>query len=801
MIVFLSRFFVSLSPIVSLVIAGTSLYAQVTAADYKRALGLRDEYSSMVKDVPEKPSWIGKTDRFWYRKSVDGGGYAFVLVDAAEGTRTAAFDQARLAHGITAAGGQAYEAGKLPFSVIEFSEDEKQVQFAIDSMRWSCGLQDYVCLTKGKVEDYDDQLRREGDEADAEQETPPRPRINSIERSVISPDGKWEALIENFNVVLRQKSSAPEEKSKADESSPMVIPLSRDGSSGAYYLFSSIVWSPDSRHVSAYRVRPGYKRLVHYTKSSPTDQLQPEYYSLEYAKPGDVLDLQQPVLFDVATRRDIQIDASLFPNPYELSSMAWRKDSRAFTFEYNQRGHQVYRVIEVNAETGAARSLINEQSKTFIDYRLAVPEQYDTGRQYRYDVADGREMIWMSERDGWAHLYLYDGATGALKNQITRGQWVVRGVDWVDETKRQIWFEASGMDAKIDPYFVSAWRINFDGTGLTKISGDDTNHHYGYSPDHKYYVDTWSRLDRPPVMELRRAADQSLVMPLEHGDASKLMAAGWQAPEVFKAKGRDGVTDIWGIVYRPAHFDPGRKYPVIEEIYAGPQGSFVPKDWGVHYEPLTQLGFVVVQIDGMGTNNRSKAFHDVAWRNLKDAGFADRILWHKAVAAKYPWYDITRVGVFGTSAGGQSAMGALLFHPDFYKAAVANSGCHDNRMDKIWWNEQWMGWPVGPQYADSSNVDNAWRLQGKLMLVVGEMDTNVDPSSTFQVVNALMKADKQYDLLVVPGGGHGSGGDYGRIKMYDFFVRNLLGEKTPDWNAIPGGEMAKQTPARGHTGT
>src|SRR5205814_1240521 len=221
---------------------------------------------------------------------------------------------------------------------------------------------------------------------------------------------------------------------------------------------------------------------------------------------------------------------------------------------------------------------------------------------------------------------------------------------------------------------------------------------------------------------------------------------------------------------------PAKKYPVIESIYAGPQGSFVPTSFTIATQPLTELGFIVVQIDGMGTNNRSKAFHDVAFKNLADAGFADRILWHKAVAAKYPSYDISRVGIYGTSAGGQNALGALLFHPEFYKVAVSNSGCHDNRMDKIWWNEQWMGWPLGPHYAAASNVDNAYRLRGKLQLVVPELDTNVDPSSTMQVVNALIKAREKFELLVVPGADHGARGatlGYVEHLMQDFFVHNL----------------------------
>ena len=265
-----------------------------------------------------------------------------------------------------------------------------------------------------------------------------------------------------------------------------------------------------------------------------------------------------------------------------------------------------------------------------------------------------------------------------------------------------------------------------------------------------------------------------------------LAKAGWKPPEVFTATGRDGKTDIWGVIYRPTSFDASKKYPVIENIYAGPQGSFVPKSFAAFnaMQSLAELGFIVVQIDGMGTSNRSKAFHDVAWKNLKDAGFEDRILWHKAVARRYPYYDITRVGIYGTSAGGQNSLGGLLFHPEFYKVAVSSVGCHDNRMDKIWWNEQWMGWPIGPQYADSSNVENAYRLEGKVLLVVGELDTNVDPASTFQVVNQLIRHNKEFDLLVIPGAGHGPGGEYGEHKRFDFFVRHLHGVKPPEWQEL-----------------
>ncbi|MBZ5583673.1 MAG: S9 family peptidase [Acidobacteriia bacterium] len=784
----------------------SALHAQVTAADYQRAAGLREKLQGLAVDIPGAPQWIGGTHDFWYRKSVRGGN-EFILVNADAATKKPAFDHEKLAASLSAAAGQKYTAVTLPFAEITFADKESAVQFAAAGFNWKCGLTDYACAKLGPAPQGGGRGGRGGRGGPDAEESPtefgndvedgmadlspqqqqqqqgqgrggrglPFPGAAQPPTSRTSPDGQWEALIQNFNVFLRAKG-----KTEA-------TPLSWDGSEGNYYTLRSISWSPDSKHLVAYHVRPGYVREVHYVESSPTDQLQPKHSTREYAKPGDTLDIAQPALFQIGSGKQIEIDNRLFPNPYSISNAVWWKDGRGFTIEYNQRGHQVYRVIEVNAETGAARALISEESRTFIDYRPLVAGRTDTGKKVRYDLSDGKEMIWGSERDGWEHLYLYDGGAGALKSQITKGDWVVRSVVKVDEDKRQIWFQASGMYPGKDPYFVHYYRINFDGTGLTAFTTADGDHTVTFSPDMQYYVDSWSRVDQPPISELRRTEDRKLVLELEKGDIQALLAAGWKAPEPFTAAGRDGKTDIWGVIYRPTNFDPSKKYPVIESIYAGPQGSFVPKTFSPSAQPLAELGFIVVQIDGMGTNNRSKAFHDVAWKKLGDAGFADRILWHQAVAAKYPWYDISRVGVYGTSAGGQNAMGALLFHPEFYKAGVSNSGCHDNRMDKIWWNEQWMGWPLGPHYADASNVDNAYKLQGKLLLVVGEMDTNVDPASTFQVVNQLIKHNKKFDLLYVPGGGHGAGGQYYQRLMQDFFVHNLLGAEPPEWSTAQAG--------------
>jgi dipeptidyl aminopeptidase/acylaminoacyl peptidase len=768
-------------------------------ADFERAGTLRARIAGKVYGVADSPTWIDNS-RLWFRKSVKGGS-EFLLVDAATGSTRPAFDHAKIAEGLSFASGTAYSATTLPFESFTFvTTGIEAIEFAIGPAgpargggrggagqtgpRWRCTIAvsrcEHLAASGPGPAAQGGRGARGGGGGNAGAAQP-----NAANETRPSPDGKVEALIQNYNVFVR-----PANGRAAD-----LKPLSFDGSEGNAYTLQSIVWAPDSSRLVAYRRIPGYQRIVTYVQSSPPDQLQPKTMTRVYRKPGDEVDRNQPVVFEIASGRQIEVDRTLFPNPYDISRPAWRSDSRTFTFEYNQRGHQVYRVLEADAATGRTRAIIDETSQAFIDYRPASPGLTGSGRRYRYDVGDGKEIIWMSERDGWSHLYLYDAATGRVKNQITRGAWAVHNVDRVDEANRQIWFTANGMNPKQDPYFFHIYRINFDGTGLTAFTSADGTHTLTWSPDRQFYVDTYSRVDMPQIAELRRASDQSLIATLSHGDMTDLLATGWRPPEVFTAKGRDGATDIWGIIVRPTNFDPNRRYPVIEAIYAGPHGSFVPKTFNaeagaswligaIDMQTLAELGFIVVQIDGMGTANRSKAFHDVAWKNLADGGFPDRILWHKAVAAKYPYYDITRVGIYGTSAGGQNALAAMLFHPEFYKAAAASAGCHDNRMDKIWWNEQWMGWPIGPQYAASSNTEHAKNLQGKLLLLLPELDTNVDPASTMQVVNQLVLANKDFDFVMLPNQDHSNGGAYGDRKRFDFFVRSLQGREPPAWNQI-----------------
>ncbi len=754
----------------TLALTSTAMAAAPTVSDYERSIGLRDAWVGFAQNIAEPGHWIDGTHKYVYRRTVPGG-FEFVMLDADTQSKAPAFDHDRLAASFSRAMSKPYTGLKLPFTENFTSmqmTDAQTVTARINEVTWICTLTDYVCAPQidkrqprgfGVVRD----LKVPADNT-------PKP----------SPDGKWVAFVQGYNIAVRPAAGGA------------VTVLSTDGSEGNFYDPESIVWSPDSGKLAAYRVTPGFRREVTRVISSPTDQVQPKVDVQLYPKPGDAIDIDRPVLFDVAGKRQINVPSELFANPIQMGDLKWRKDSSGVRFEFDQRGHQVYRLIEIEAVSGKPRVVAEDTSKTFIN---------SYSRSLALDVGGaGKEVIWMSERDGWNHLYLYDAKTGKVKNQITRGDFVVRQVIKVDEKKRQIWFAANGMRKGEDPYFQHYYRIDFDGRNLTPITKTDAFHDVAFSSDMQFYVDTYSRVDMPNIAKLHKA-DGTELAQLETPDVARLLAAGFKPPEVFTAKGRDGATDIWGVIVRPQNFDPAKKYPVIENIYAGPHSSFVPKtfwpfgphssgDKVVGMQALADMGFIVVQIDGMGTLNRSKAFHDEAWKDIGDTGFPDRIAWHKAAAAKYSYYDISRVGIYGGSAGGQNSLSALVFQPDFYKAAVAYAGCFDNRMDKIGWNEAWMGWPIDDSYSRSSGVDNAKNMTGNILLVTGELDMNVDPASTLQVVNALIKARKDFDLLIVPNDGHGAlrtTGDvsYGLRRQYDFFIRHLQGEVTPDWNALP----------------
>lgn len=806
--------------------------AQGTRADYERAKNLKQATQDKVFRANVSPHWIDD-HQFWYRNELPDGKREFVWVDPVKRQRRPAFDTARVAQSLSQALGQPVEAERLPIESLRFQLDQNTLLFQVREKNFTCDLKTYaISLIKGIlgqavpispktahasrergqpteitfVNELKEQaviywLDTEGAQhryasvkpgesyhsgtyvghlwlaahndgtpiaafyaergptvAVIDGKEPPHPPSNPPTGT--SQDGKWRLFSREHNLVLIDNTTKEE------------AVLTTDGTAKDSYTGESW-WSPNSRYCAVMRVVPAQEHKVYLVESSPKDRIQPKLRTLDYLKPGDVVEKPRVYIVDVNAKKVRLVAYTLYPNPFNLMEQKWTPDSKQFTFLYNQRGHQLLRWVGADPANGESHAILEERARTFIAW---------TSRVYLHTLPEKEEAIWMSERDGWNHLYLYDIRARGVKNQITKGEWVVRGVERVDEEKRQIWFRACGVFPKQDPYYIHYGCVNFDGSGLTWLTSADGTHTIEFSPNKQFYVDTYSRVDTPPLTEVRRASDGKKVLDLETGNVSALLATGWKAPERFVAKGRDGKTDIYGVIWRPTNFDPTKKYPVIENIYAGPHDSFVPKAWASFYnaQELAELGFIVVQMDGMGTANRSKAFHDVCWKNIADAGFPDRILWIKAAGQKYPSMDTNRVGIYGTSAGGQNSLGAMLLHGDFYKAAVSDCGCHDNRMDKIWWNEQWMGYPVEKHYDDQSNVTLAPNLRGKLLLMVGEMDTNVDPSSTSQVVNRLIQAGKDFELLVAPGVGHGVLQlPYARRRMKDFFVRSLMGVEPP----------------------
>ena len=603
-------------------------------------------------------------------------------------------------------------------------------------------------------------------------------------------DGRAESPVDKGSFMIHKDNNLYLVKGEDQDHAKQVT---ADGVDTCYYS-SWGRWSKDGKYYATVLIKPAPKHYVTYTQSSPANQVQPIYTKLEYAKPGDSLNYRIPVIVDVANKKTIYPKSTdLFKSQYEVSAPAWDENGKTLTFEFNERGHKTYRVLEMDLK-GNVKTLIEEKSDKYVAY----------SRNLRRDL-DENHILWKSDRDGHAHLYLYDRKKGKL-SQVTKGDFWVREVQDVQVDEKGegfIIFSANGLhcknmgkvkssfDGKIpeeDPYNIHYYRIDLNGKNFVELTPERGTHEATFSRSCKEsFIDTYSSIDQAPVTVLRSSVDGHVITTLETANISKLEATGWKAPEVFVAPGRDGKTDMWGLIQRPSNFDPKKKYPVIEYIYSGPGDQYVPKKftpWLYYLQDVAELGFIVVQLDAMTTSFRNLDFEQVCYKNLKDAGFPDRIEWIKAAAKKYPYMDIDRMGIYGCSAGGQEALGALLFHGDFYKAAYAACGCHDNRMDKIWWNEQWMGYPVDSSYIECSNVENAKNLKGKLMLLVGEMDDNVDPSSSYQVVNALIKANKEFEFILIPGAHHTMGENYGEHKRADFFVKNLLGVDPPSWDEV-----------------
>ncbi len=749
-----------LAAIFTLLLAFPAAAQPITVDDYARAESfLRENTAPLVFGASVRPTWLDG-DRFWYRNDTPDGA-EFVLVDPAAGTRTRAFDHTRLAHALSAALDTTYDAGHLPFSSFEFSDDG--IAFDVGARHLTCSLREDRCTAV------------------------PRSRTRSDGNSILSPDGKWAAFIRDHNLWVRDVATGDER------------PLTTDGIPDYGYATNNagwtkgdgpvLLWSPDSRKIATFQhdARGVGEMYLVSTKVG-----HPDLEAWKYPLPGDSLIFRiSRVVIELDGPRVVRLQMP--PDPHRSTitdhiagrdgtflDVEWSPDARQLAFVSSSRDHKRATLRIADAETGAVRDVLEEVAETYFESGV---------RMVNWHVLFERnEVLWFSERDDWGHLYLYDLTTGQLKHRVTEGPWAVLQVLRVDREPGVVYFTAGGREPG-DPYFQYFYRVNLDGTGLKLLTPEAANHAVTPAPSGAYFIDSYSTPVTPPVTVLRDT-DGRVVVELEQADISRLVAAGWQPPIPFTVKARDGHTDLYGLMYRPTRFDPSRSYPILNYLYPGPQsGSVGSRSFAASRsdkQAVAELGFVVVEVDAMGTPGRSKSFHDAYYGNMGDNGLPDQITAIRQLAARHPWMDLDRVGIWGHSGGGFASTDAILRYPDFYKVAVSGAGNHDNRTYEDDWGEKWQGMLV--TYPDgTTNYDNqanqllAQNLKGKLLIAHGTMDSNVPPNNTLMLVDALIKANKDFDFLMIPNGGHGfgSGRTYWMRRRWDYFVRNLLGAEPP----------------------
>ncbi len=714
-----------------------------------------------------RPKWIDGGAPFWYAVST-GAGRRFVLVDPANGTRRPAFDHARLAAALTAASGHQVDPEALPFAAIEPGGDA--VEFDAFGEHWSCRLDGYVC--------------------ERAESTPPGNPLD-----VPSPDGKVAVSQRGHDLWARSVSDGREWALTTDGAADHRYgtgPQSTGNATllrkfGLPHLPPAVAWSPDSTKVLAHRTDERGVRQTHLVEARPADGGAPVLHTQRYAYAGDEhLPRAELVVLDVAAGTVVraQTEPLLMPqmSPIATKWAWWAADGSAIHYLDRTRDLHTLTLHRLDPATGEVSTVISESGATRVE-----PNQYLLEPPIVRVLAD--EVLWYSQRDGWGHLYRYDLRTGALLGQVTAGQWAVRQILRVDEAQRVVYFTASGL-VDADPYRRTVCRISLDGSGFARVTDDDLDHVVTVADG--WFVDSASTVDTPPVTAVRDWSGRVLV-ELERADVSKLVATGWTPPERFRVKAADGVTDVYGLLYRPRGFDPARRYPVVDNVYPGPQVDrvapcFDPGGMGLDAEPLAALGFVVVALDGRGTPGRSKAFHDASYGHLADAGgLADHVAALQQLAQTRPWMDLDRVGVFGHSGGGFAAARAMLAFPEVYKVGVALSGSHDARFFNPGFVETYDGADDPEAWARASNVDLADRLEGKLLLVHGELDDQVHPQHTLRLAERLVAADKDFELLIVPGAEHTFIDclSYVRRRSWDFLVRELTGMQPPAYRPAP----------------
>ncbi len=742
----------------------------LTAADYARAekwMGYNT--NPLVFRAGVRPVWQGD-ERFWYRVTT-AEGTEFVMVNSASGTKTQAFDHAKLAAALSAAAGAKFDAQHLPFTDFELSADGQTISFSAQRRRWKCDL------TAGKCE-------AAGAAPAAGQGAGGRGTGNSV----MSPDKKRAAFIREFNLWVRDVATGKETQLTTDGVKD--FGYATDNAGWTKSDRPVLVWSPDSKKIATFQQDQrgvGEMYLVETKVGHPTLQ------AWKYPLPGDeVVTMIQRVIIEVDTPRVVRL--KLPPDQHrstlcddiqcrggEWADVEWTPDATQLAFVSTSRDHKHAQLRVADAATGTIRDVLEESAET----------QYESGQgrvNWRYLPAQN-EVIWYSERDNWGQLYLYDAATGKLKNQITTGEGVVTQLLKVDEKNRQLYFLAVGREKGRDPYFSHLYRIGFDGKNLSLLTPEDGNHEISLSPSGNFFFDSYSKPDVPPVAVLR-SANGKIISTIEKADISKLLATGWKPPVPITVKARDGVTDLYGLMFKPTSLDEQKKYPIINHIYPGPQGGSVgSRSFSAarsDAQALAELGFIVVQIDGMGNPLRSKKFHDFYYGNMGDNTLPDQITGMKQLAEKYPWIDIDRVGIWGHSGGGYAAADAMFRYPDFFKVGISESGNHDNRLYEDDWGERYQGLLKKEangktNYDDQANQNIAKNLKGHLLLAHGTLDDNVPPYNTLIVVDALIKANKDFDLLLLPNQrhGYGSASNYMTRRRWDYFTRYLLGVEPP----------------------
>ncbi len=744
-------------PFVLLVPAYGQPRPAVTARTYEQAQRFVASNAEQLVDHGNlRPNWL-PDNRFWYR-DLSATGSEFMLVDPAKGTRTTAFDHQKLAGMLSTALGKAYEASGLPFQSIGFSPDNQAITFQAGGIAWRYGL-----LTNQLMTD-----------------TTKAPVTNSS-NEVLSPDRKRAAYIKEYNLWVRTVQTGAQTQLTTDGIKDFGYATDNAGwrSSDRPVL----AWSPDSKKIATFRQD---QRQVSDMYLVTTNVGKPILKQWKYPLPGDaVIPTIQRVIIDVDAGKVVTLQIPPDPHRGTLSDdisssgtfddVNWTDDGSKLAFVSTSRDHKQEKVRLADAATGAVREVFDE----------TVATQYESGWgtiNWRY-LAKTNEFIWFSERDNWGHLYLYDAATGKLKNQITKGEFVVTQLLKVDEAKRLLYFMAVGRQPA-NPYFAQLCQIGFDGKNFAVLTPEAGNHRISLSPSGTYFADSYSQPDVPPVSVVRTLAGK-VIVSLEKADMTRLTATGWHPPIPIRVKAHDGKTDLYGLMYTPTQFDPAQKYPVVDYIYPGPQGGSVG-NWSFSAsrgdnQALAELGFVVVQIEGTSNPLRSKSFHDMSYGNMSENTLPDQVTGIRQLAQQYAYLDTSRVGIWGHSGGGFATATAMFRYPDFFKVGISESGNHDNRNYEDDWGERYDGLTSASDYAAHANQLYAKNLKGKLMLAHGMMDDNVPPSNTMLVVEALEKANKDYDLVLFPNSAHGYGPytTYMTRRRWDYFVKHLLGVEPP----------------------